>query len=42
MTGEKSSGKYSLAIGKIEKFTLVSLIEALINAKSLDGWFFKK
>ncbi|UCB44913.1 MAG: hypothetical protein JSV25_11945 [Spirochaetota bacterium] len=34
-------GKYSLAIGKIEKFTLVSLIDAIAKAQSLDEWFFK-
>lgn len=35
-------GKYSLAIGTIEKFTIVGLIEAIDRAKSLDEWFFKK
>lgn len=35
-------GKYSLAIGTIEKWTIVGLIEAIDRAKSLDEWFFKK
>jgi hypothetical protein len=37
-----NSGKYSLAIGKIEKFTLPVLIGAMIKAQSLDRWFFKR
>jgi hypothetical protein len=37
----ENRGKYSLAIGKVEKFTLVSLIDAMVKAKSLDEWFFK-
>jgi hypothetical protein len=35
-------GKYSLAIGKIEKWNLVSLIDAIVKAQSLDEWFFKQ
>lgn len=38
----ENRGKYSLAIGKIEKFTLVSLIDAIVKAQSLDVWFFKE
>lgn len=34
-------GKYSLAVGKIEKFNLFSIIGAIIKAKSLDRWFFE-
>ncbi|HUT66202.1 MAG TPA: hypothetical protein VMZ05_08660 [Spirochaetota bacterium] len=37
-----NNGKYSLAIGTIEKFTIVGLIEAIDRAKSLDEWFFKQ
>jgi len=36
-----NTGKYSLAVGKKEKFTIFSLVGALIKAKSLDRWFFK-
>ena len=35
-------GKYSLAIGTIEKWTIVGLIEAIDRARSLDEWFFRK
>jgi hypothetical protein len=35
-------GKYSLAIGKIEKFTVFSLINSIAKAKSLDKWFFEQ
>ena len=34
-------GRYSLAIGKREKFTFFSLIGAIVKARSLDRWFFK-
>jgi hypothetical protein len=34
-------GRYSLAIGKREKFTFFSLIGAIVKARSLDPWFFK-
>lgn len=37
-----NSGKYSLAIGKIEKFTFPVFIGAMFKAQSLDRWFFKK
>jgi hypothetical protein len=37
-----NSGKYSLAIGKIEKFNFFTIIGAMIKAKSLDRWFFKE
>ncbi len=36
------AGKYALAIGKKEKFTIFSIIPALFKAWSLDRWFFKK
>jgi len=36
-----NSGRYSLAIGKIEKFNFFSLIGAILKAKSLDRWFFR-
>ena len=36
-----NSGKYSLAIGKIEKFNFFSIIGAMLKAKSLDLWFFQ-
>lgn len=36
-----NNGKYSLAIGKVEKFNFFSLMGAIIKAKSLDRWFFK-
>lgn len=36
-----NTGKYSLAVGKKEKFTIFSLAGALFKAKSLDRWFFK-
>ncbi len=35
-------GKYALAIGKKEKFTIFSIIPALFKAWSLDRWFFRK
>jgi len=35
-------GTYSLAIGTIEKFTVFSLIQAMLQAKSLDSWFFSE
>jgi hypothetical protein len=38
---KENRGKYALATGKVEKFTIVSLIGALKTAKSLDSWFFK-
>jgi hypothetical protein len=34
-------GKYSLAIGKKEKFTPWGLVGAIFKARSLDKWFFK-
>lgn len=34
-------GRYALAIGKKEKFTPLSLVQALIKARSLDTWFFR-
>jgi hypothetical protein len=37
-----NSGRYSIAIGKIEKFTIPIFIDALFKAKSLDRWFFKE
>jgi len=37
-----NEGNYSLAIGTIEKFTVFSLIDAMIKAGSLDDWFFRK
>jgi hypothetical protein len=37
-----NTGKYSLAIGKKEKFTVISIIGAFFKAWSLDRWFFKK
>jgi hypothetical protein len=36
------AGKYALAIGKKEKFTIFSIIPALFKAWSLDRWFFRK
>jgi len=38
---KENTGRYSLAIGKIEKFTPWGLIGALLKARSLDRWFFK-
>jgi hypothetical protein len=35
-------GKYSLAIGKIEKFTFPVIVGAIFKAQSLDRWFFKE
>ena len=37
----ENKGKYSLAIGKIEKFTFPVFLSAMIRAQSLDRWFFK-
>jgi hypothetical protein len=37
-----NEGRYSLAIGKREKFTFFSLIGAILKAKSLDRWFFRQ
>jgi hypothetical protein len=37
-----NTGKYSLATGKIEKFTPWGLIGAIFKARSLDKWFFKQ
>jgi len=34
-------GRYALAVGKKERFTLWSLIGALLKARTLDRWFFK-
>jgi len=36
-----NSGRYSLAIGKIEEFNFFSIIGAILKAKSLDRWFFR-
>ena len=36
------SGRYALAVGKKEKFTVFSIFGAFFKAWSLDGWFFKK
>jgi hypothetical protein len=36
-----NSGKYALAIGKIEKFNFLSIMGAIAKAKYLDMWFFK-
>jgi hypothetical protein len=38
---KNNTGKYSLATGKIEKFTPWGLIGAIAKARSLDKWFFK-
>jgi len=38
---KNNNGKYSLAVGKKEKFTPWGLIGALFKARSLDKWFFK-
>ena len=37
----ENKGKYSLAIGKIEKFTFPVFLSAMIRAQLLDRWFFK-
>lgn len=34
-------GRYALAVGKKERFTLWSLIGAFFKARALDRWFFK-
>lgn len=36
-----NSGKYSLAIGKIEKFNFLTITGAMAKAMYLDMWFFK-
>jgi hypothetical protein len=38
----QNRGKYALAIGKIEKFTIPIMIGAMFKAQSLDRWFFKE
>lgn len=37
----KNVGKYSLAIGKEEKFGFFGIIKAFFRARALDKWFFK-
>lgn len=36
-----NKGRYALAIGKKESFTIISFISAFFKAWSLDKWFFK-
>jgi len=36
-----NQGRYALAVGKKEKFTLFGIIGAMFKAWSLDRWFFK-
>ncbi len=36
-----NSGKYSLAIGKVEKFNFITITGAMVKALYLDMWFFR-